>query len=294
MHGGGFTLYATCPDSEGDAVDREGVWLRAAAGEFDAIVFSSVWRQVDELLAHRHIWRTRRTVIIDTEDSGICFPWSGNVGRRGVLRMIRAAWSVRRVPRFMRERPDTWWPSASIRRPSNWLTNALSHTLLAIAPPEQISFSVPEEYIVEKIPVKDRDFFDHVVDEDTASCIPGSSVRPPYESERAYVDGIRRSRFGITRKRAGWDCLRHYEFAANGCVPCFRFLDRKPRACAPHGLDATNCILYSDPDEMIQRVTALTDAEYQRLAEGALKWAHRNSTVVRASDVLNRIGLEVS
>ena len=37
-----------------------------------------------------------------------------------------------------------------------------------------------------------------------------------------------RSRFGVTTKKSGWDCMRHYELAASGCVPCFRDLEEKP------------------------------------------------------------------
>jgi len=39
-------------------------------------------------------------------------------------------------------------------------------------------------------------------------------------------------------KRGGWDCLRHYEIAAAGAVPCVRQLEGKPSSCAPHGLQA--------------------------------------------------------
>jgi hypothetical protein len=37
-----------------------------------------------------------------------------------------------------------------------------------------------------------------------------------------------RARFAYTQKKGGWDCLRHYEIMANGCIPIFRGLDQCP------------------------------------------------------------------
>lgn len=41
------------------------------------------------------------------------------------------------------------------------------------------------------------------------------------EQEKEYNDFYRASRFAETRKKGGWDCLRHYEILANGCIPIF-------------------------------------------------------------------------
>ena len=34
--------------------------------------------------------------------------------------------------------------------------------------------------------------------------------------------------FAHTIKKGGWDCLRHYEIMANGCIPIFKDLDKCP------------------------------------------------------------------
>src|SRR5436305_1969398 len=102
----------------------------------------------------------------------------------------------------------------------------------------------------------------------------------------AVVDGA--DRFGITTERAGWDCLRHYDIAANGAVMCFRDLSKKPPLCAPHGLDATNCIEYSSADELLAKTRALSDDHYAELQAGSLAWAHNNTTVKRAEEFLER------
>jgi len=35
--------------------------------------------------------------------------------------------------------------------------------------------------------------------------------------------------FGVTRKKAGWDCVRHIESIAAGCVPYFVDLEKMPQ-----------------------------------------------------------------
>ncbi len=49
-----------------------------------------------------------------------------------------------------------------------------------------------------------------------------------YQDESAYYGDYAESLFGITTKKAGWDCLRHYEIMANGCIPYFLDLENCP------------------------------------------------------------------
>lgn len=291
MHGRGFTLYGRMPDAEGDAVDRDRVWERVAAGEFDLVIFSSIWRQFDQFIKERKVLRGCRTVLIDGEDRPMYFPWSGTIARRGFGRLVVAAWAARGMVRFMRERPESWVSPSFWRKPWTIGSHFICGGAVAAAPPRTIAFSIPQELIVQEVPRKDRVFFDHVVDADTARYIPGSSTAHLYHSESLYFDGLSRSKFAITCKRAGWDCLRHYEIAARGCVPCFRLLGRKPPNCAPHGLqDGVNCLAYSEPLDLFERVAAMTEGQYQALALGAISWAQENTTVRRASEVLSSLG----
>jgi hypothetical protein len=82
--------------------------------------------------------------------------------------------------------------------------------------PHPIQFSIPESKIVQKIPVKDLDF---------APLIPGQLDTYIYERESEYYKDYQRSYYAVTCKKAGWDCLRHYEILANGCIPYFIDLD---------------------------------------------------------------------
>ena len=92
-------------------------------------------------------------------------------------------------------------------------------------PTYPISFSMPPEKIVEKIPEKTR-----IV----AHIIPGNLSTYIYDSEESYYQGYKESFFGITMKKAGWDCMRHYEILANGCIPYFVDLENIPENTMTH------------------------------------------------------------
>ncbi len=63
-----------------------------------------------------------------------------------------------------------------------------------------------------------------------ADIVPG---RPyTFASETEYYAEYSCAFYAITGKKAGWDCMRHYEIIAAGCVPFFTDLD----ACPPETL----------------------------------------------------------
>jgi|SRR5579862_285691 len=80
-----------------------------------------------------------------------------------------------------------------------------------------IQFSIPEHKIVQEIPEKDRDF---------AHLIPWQMHTYIYSEEDHYCKDYQRSYFAVTMKKGGWDCMRHYEILANGCIPYFVDLDK--------------------------------------------------------------------
>lgn len=85
--------------------------------------------------------------------------------------------------------------------------------------PIPIQFSIPANKVVQTIPAKNRDF---------AFIIPGQLSTYIYHDEATYYNDYQRSYFAVTTKKAGWDCLRHYEILANGCIPYFLNLDECP------------------------------------------------------------------
>lgn len=95
----------------------------------------------------------------------------------------------------------------------------LSSYSLLEAKPFPISFSVSRTKIVSEIPEKDKDF---------AYIIPGNLSTYIFTEEEDYYNDYQRSYFAITRRKGGWDCLRHYEILANGCIPYFIDINQCP------------------------------------------------------------------
>jgi hypothetical protein len=80
------------------------------------------------------------------------------------------------------------------------------------------SYCIPDEFILDSVPEKTQ--LQSFVVPDTKSFGPGE--------QQLYYNEYRRSRFAVTRKKGGWDCMRHYEILANGCIPIFENLDACP------------------------------------------------------------------
>lgn len=87
----------------------------------------------------------------------------------------------------------------------------------AFAMPYPIQFSIPESKVVSCIPEKVRDFA-YITPYDRSTYI--------YNTEEEYYKDYQQSFYAITCKKAGWDCMRHYEILANGCIPYFVDLEQ--------------------------------------------------------------------
>tara|TARA_A100001011_G_scaffold93942_1_gene98880 strand:+ start:1483 stop:2490 length:1008 start_codon:yes stop_codon:yes gene_type:complete len=85
---------------------------------------------------------------------------------------------------------------------------------------ESINFSVPKSKILKSIDMKPI----HLV----APLIPGKSKTYIYKNEEDYYKMYQKSIFGITYKKTGWDCMRHYEILMNGCLPLFLDIENCP------------------------------------------------------------------
>ncbi len=84
-----------------------------------------------------------------------------------------------------------------------------------------IHFAIPKDAVRKTVPRKTKAL---------ATVIPGRPETYVFTDEAAYHDDYAASMVAITMKKAGWDCLRHYEILANGCVPHFIHLE----ACPSH------------------------------------------------------------
>lgn len=145
-----------------------------------------------------------------------------------------------------------------------------------------IEFSISETKIVSEIPEKTRDF---------ASIIPGHSETYIYDKEADYYRGYQQSYFAVTCRKGGWDCLRHYEILANGCIPYFVDLDK---------CDAQT--MYFLPRELILEAmhlegvsylqidhTKFDVARYHRILEQLLAYTKEHLTTKKMAEYLLRM-----
>jgi SAM-dependent methyltransferase len=84
-----------------------------------------------------------------------------------------------------------------------------------------------------------------------------------YKDEASYYADYAQSRFAITMRKAGWDCLRHYEIIANNCIPLFLDLYQ----CPP------TTMVNLPKAELMEALTHLDkDATYWDTDEGHAVW----------------------
>jgi hypothetical protein len=286
LYGRGFSLYGLLPDL---AVDRVDIEHKLAEGYFDVAIFSDIHRTFGRYLELLPLLGRVRVAVLDGCDTPAMYPYSGNYWRRPERWFLPRAHT--RHLYFKRE-----WTNETLR--SRYFHLLPGGAFRRVRPPNNlrsIAFSFPDEKILrpdERV-VKRALFAQHIVDPEVRARVHGASSSYAFEDERDYYEDLRGARFGVTMKRGGWDCLRHYEIAANGAVPCFRSLHEKPASCAPHGLGDANCVSYSSADELLGRVESMSEDEYMRLRAGALQWARENSTRTRALQVLRELGFSI-
>jgi hypothetical protein len=265
MHGIGFTLYGLLDPADAREFDPS-----MPLAEFDMVVFGDIYRQGAIFKKWRPKLSFRKTLILDGEDTPALYPF------------YYAPWKKPYSFFYPAPHRDFIYMKREIvpARTNYYRFFKLIPRLLAkkLALPENVlpvSFSIPESKIVQNEgPQKIKDFPRHIVDEEISAAVPGSVSSYAFDKEADYYLDLQQSRFGITTKRGGWDCLRHYEIAANGAVPCFRDLENKPGLCAPHDLmDGKNCLSYRNWEELKKRIAGISAMEYQKLREGALRWA---------------------
>jgi hypothetical protein len=276
LYGRGFTLYGRVTDHHPLRTRFE---QQIAKKQFDLVVFANVHR-TPALVARVAPLARGRVVLLDGEDDIRLFPRGAALLEHPALLRLRFD---RRWLYFKRE----WAPDAPLS--ARWK----AATLHPLAPPRDrirpTSFSIPSDVLVPEGALHEgrtQDFPHHIVDAEVAARL-GRQTKYAFSDEAAYHADLAASRFGITTKRAGWDCLRHYEIAARGAIPCVRALSSKPSTCAPHGLDASNCIEYTSYDDLVRRIAALSPERERALREGAYAWARRNTTVEAAKRFLD-------
>jgi len=86
-----------------------------------------------------------------------------------------------------------------------------------------IQFGIPKEKILPS-PLDKEEIL--------APCDPINKKTYIYSTEEEYYFQYAKSYFGATMKKAGWDCLRHYEILSQWCLPYFRCFEQLPPTIA--------------------------------------------------------------
>ena len=85
-------------------------------------------------------------------------------------------------------------------------------------------YCIPDDYVVDETVLNNKTI-------QMAPLVPGevSTYKFGVHQEKEYNEMYQQSLFAITMKKGGWDCLRHYEILANGCIPVFKDIQNCPK-----------------------------------------------------------------
>ena len=254
LYGCGFTIWKILPDIN---INRDNIYQRIAQNEFDIIVFSSIWRQKSFFrqvcLRFLFLRSSAKLVFLDGEDFQKTY----------IPALFFGKYYKRELASFVGRKFT-----------------------------EQISFSIPDNKIALFEEEKRKMFAKHVQCEEAykiAEVKENCSHSYAFSDESAYYKDIASSYYAITMKKAGWDCMRHYEIAGNGTVPCFYQFSSKPDYCAPHGfIDMHNMLVFNTADELLEKIGWIEkNNRYADIRANALKWAKANSCTQIAGKVLD-------
>ncbi|PTX21464.1 hypothetical protein C8N40_102440 [Pontibacter mucosus] len=293
----GNTLYGLLQEDKN--VQGKRTYWQADIDQYDLIVFSDIFEQCDlfnSIYKSISAERRRTLCIVDGYDIATLFPyfnfffnlrvrpWSFLYSTRGAQYFKREYNNSAELYGFAKDRYASLNAifSVFLRRPKNRFYT--------------ITMSVPEE-IIEYVPYQSKlkDFVDYNVDPELDSLFPNREAvevgkwLPSFENQCQYYQDIKNSRFGITTRRAGWDCLRHYEYAAMGAILCFKNLNSKSKLCAPLDLDKTNCIPYSDKEDLIAKIRRKTTGELESIQEAQYKWVSGYTTKAVANKFIAQV-----
>lgn len=145
-----------------------------------------------------------------------------------------------------------------------------------------ITFSIPKEKIDENENEKTKIL---------SNLIPGDTTTYIYNTEEEYYNEYKKSYFAITKQKAGWDCMRHYEILANGCIPYFIDIENCPKNTM-YLLPKKELIegkkLYEEKFEnkKINELTEEDKREYNILQKKLLEYTKENLTTEKMGEYI--------
>lgn len=182
LYGLGFSFAGTLPDRSG--IDRARIAERIGEHEFDLVVYGTATRALDYLDEVKAVYRRCEVSLVDGSDANPSLP--NPADRFDIHEHVRDGVLFRRE---------------------------LGERDYGVHP---IHFGIPSGKGAADLPTKTRDIAEPVPSND-----PTERRDYRFSDERSYYQSYQDAWFAHTRRRAGWDCLRHYEILANRCLPVF-------------------------------------------------------------------------
>jgi len=152
-----------------------------------------------------------------------------------------------------------------------------------------ITFSISKDKICDNTTIKTKILSD---------IIPGNISTYIFNNEEDYYNEYKTSYFAITTKKAGWDCMRHYEILANGCIPYFIDIENCPKntmALLPKDLFIEANLLYNNTfkNKHMHEITQEDIHEYTILQTKLLEYTKNYLTTDKiASYILQKTNFE--
>lgn len=103
-----------------------------------------------------------------------------------------------------------------------------------------ICFAIDESKITPTVPTAEEKT------QAFSALVPGRRDTYVYQTEPEYYAQYRKSYYALTFRKSGWDCMRHYEIIAAGCMPFFTDIDDLPKET-----------MQTFPRELVKRAMAL-------------------------------------
>ncbi|CAK9092902.1 Carbon catabolite repressor protein 4 homolog 1 (CCR4 homolog 1) [Durusdinium trenchii] len=123
-----------------------------------------------------------------------------------------------------------------------------------------ISYSIPKDRILSELPKKTQ-----LAMNDSMKSFQFKNYKFGPHQEEEYHRHIQEHYFGDTRRKGGFDCLRHYELMANGCIPIFHDLEHLPKSILrtlPRALLTEAKALYTTLGEAEEKISTESTARY--------------------------------
>ena len=208
--GAGFTLFHTLDKERILSTDT----LYKIENKFyDKIIYGNVWSSLPYWSQVVTMYDENDVVLLDGTDSDFEFQYRDDNGNEievvkctsSSLRKTTLGYASNFGKYFKREIPQVHYGSIS-----------------------PISMGFPEELMVDGVPFNKEQEWCPLTGTEFPDWVEVSDKRYGFGEQDLFYEEIQKSRYGFTMKKAGWDCMRHYEIIGNGTIPYFHELEKCP------------------------------------------------------------------